>query len=80
MENCWLAQARLENTLASTKAPRGPEVVSVTHVVEYKRNGAPASLKVPSDLVGKKGAVLTTKSYGAAQTWLLLEPAPPFQG
>ena len=30
--------------------------------------------------LGKKGAVLTTKSYGAAQTWLLLEPAPPFQG
>ena len=30
--------------------------------------------------LGKKGAVLTTKSYGAAQTWLLLEPAPPCQG
>ena len=56
------------------------EVPGATHVVEYKRNGAPASLRVPSDLVGKKGAVLTTKSYGAAQTWLLLEPAPPFQG
>ena len=30
------------------------EAPGATHVVEYKRNGAPASLRVPSDLVGKK--------------------------
>jgi len=52
------------------------EVPKVTHAVEFKRNGVPASLKVPSDMVGKKGAVLSTQTYGAAATWLLLEAVP----
>ena len=47
-----------------------------THAVEFKRNGVPASLKIPSDMVGRKGAVLSTQTYGAAATWLLLEAAP----
>ena len=47
-----------------------------TLAVEFKRNGVPASLKVPSDMVGKKGAVLSTQTYGAAATWLLLEAVP----
>ena len=47
-----------------------------THVVEFKRQGVPTSLKVPVDMVGKKAAELSTTSYGGAKASLLLEPAP----
>ena len=53
------------------------EVPKATHAVEFSRaKEVPASLKVPSDMVGRKGAVLSTQTYGAAATWLLLEAAP----
>ena len=52
------------------------EVPKATHVVEFKRQGVPTSLKVPVDMVGKKAAELSTTSYGAAKAWLLLEPPP----
>ena len=53
------------------------EVPKATHMVEFKKQGVPTSLKVPADMVGKKAAELSTTSYGAAKVWLLLlEPAP----
>jgi len=41
-----------------------------------QQQAGPKSLKVPADMVGKKAAELSTASYGAAKTWLLLELAP----
>ena len=38
-------------------------------MVEFKRP------EVPKDLVGKEPTKLSTTSYGATESWLLLEPA-----
>ena len=94
LENGWLAQATLETTLASAKQRKrraghkqvaklwlrertfalSEQAQSWMERIDRRRDALDRAC------LGKKGAVLTTKSYGAAQTWLLLEPAPPCQG